>query len=62
MIIFKFFALGEYEKKEKWVNKITNKESNAHKVESINKHKRKDNNGKDWVEWIIDAVEDLFRI
>ena len=23
---------------------------------------RKDNNGKDWVEWIIDAVEDLFRI
>ena len=44
------------------VNKITNKESNAHKVENINKHKRKDNNGKDWVEWIIDAVEDLFRI
>ena len=73
------------------VNKITNKESNAHKVENINKNKRnlnnmrdltksvknnlstnqqlsklntlrKDNNGKDWVEWIIDAVEDLFRI
>ena len=44
------------------LNKITNKESNAHKVESINKHKRKDNNSKMWIEWIIDAVEDLFRI
>ena len=25
MIIFKFFALGEYEKKEKWVNKMCSK-------------------------------------
>ena len=44
------------------VNKITNKESNAHKVENINKNKRKDNNSKMWIEWILDAVEDLFRI